>query len=749
MQDERPSSGAASTSIRRLLLGPPLRARDVSKEQINPVEGLSALSLDALTSVAYGPEAIIVVLAAAGASALGMVLPITLAIVGLLVILVFSYRQVIDAYPGGGGAYAVSRANLGANASLVAGAALVVDYTLTVAVSIAAGVGSLTSAFPSLTSATVPMCLAILAVVTAFNLRGLGEAARAFLLPTVVFIVGLLAVIVIGLVHPLALDVPQPGHSLVPTHNLEAIGVLLVLKAFSAGCSALTGVEAIANGVPLFKQPRVKLAKRTEALLGFILGAMLLGLAILARRWHVGPRSGQTVLSQIMAYAVGRHWAYYVLSLTITLVLALAANTSFGGLPVLASLLARDHYLPHLFSLRDDRQVFGNGIWVLSGLSAILMVAVNGDTNRLIPLFAIGVFTGFTLSQTGLVVHWRRERQPHWRRRATVNGTGAVVTAIATIVFLATKFTEGAWVVVVAVPLFIFMFKRVHAYYDRAAKALEIGQVPDRPAAKPTIVVVPVTGVSRLAEQAISEALGISKQVVAVSVVLEDAGAATGDEGGGSTGDPNAGARDAGDPGAGSTEAARVRALEQDWIRWGPGVPLRLLRTEYASVVSPIVKFIDDLRQRKEEQIMVLVPVAVPERVRYLFLHNHVDVVLDRALRGRTDVVIARVQVPLHATPDDQPADDQPADDQPADDQPADDQAGHDEAGRDEAGRDEDGHDEAGHHQAVNDQAAAQRGESKAGADVIESEIEVSGGPGANPADGSGDRQGDEHDDLG
>ncbi len=524
VQDERPRAVGASTSIRRLLLGQPLRARDVSKEQINPVEGLSALSLDALTSVAYGPEAIIVVLAAAGAGALGLVLPITLAIVALLVILVFSYRQVIDAYPGGGGAYAVSRANFGPRASLLAAAALVVDYTLTVAVSIAAGVGSLTSAFPSLASATVPMCLAILAVVTAFNLRGLGEAARAFLLPTVGFIVGLLAVIAIGLVHPLALNVPQPGHSLMPTHNLEAVSVLLVLKAFSAGCSALTGVEAIANGVPLFKQPRVTLAKRTEALLGGTLALMLVGLAVLARRWHVGPRSGQTVLSQIMAYAVGRHWAYYLLSLTITVVLALAANTSFGGLPVLASLVARDNYLPHLFSLRDDRQVFGNGIWVLSGMSAVLLVAVNGNTNRLIPLFAIGVFTGFTLSQAGLVVTGA-ERTAPLAHAGLRNGTGAVVTAVATIVFLATKFTEGAWVVVVAVPLIMFMFTRVHAYYQRAEKALEIGQVPDRPAAKPTIVVVPVTGVSRLAEQAISEALGISKQVVAVKVVLEDAGA--------------------------------------------------------------------------------------------------------------------------------------------------------------------------------------------------------------------------------
>ena len=354
MGDERPKQPVA-TSLRRVLVGPPLRARDVSKQQISPVEGLSALSLDALSVRGVRPGSDHRRIRSRGRRALGLVLPITIAIVALLAILVISYRQVIDAYPGGGGAYTVSRANLGHAASLVAAAALVVDYTLTVAVSIAAGVGSLTSAFPSLTSATVPICLGILAVVTLFNLRGLGEAARAFLLPTIVFIVGLLAIIAIGLIHPLALNVPQPGHSLMPTHSLEAVSVLLVLKAFSAGCSALTGVEAIANGVPLFRQPRVVLAKRTEALLGVILAVMLIGLAVLARRWHVGPRSGQTVLSQIMAYAVGRHWAYYTVSLTITLVLALAANTSFGGLPVLGSLLARDNYSPQLLSLRDDR----------------------------------------------------------------------------------------------------------------------------------------------------------------------------------------------------------------------------------------------------------------------------------------------------------------------------------------------------------------------------------------------------------
>src|SRR5215467_3435097 len=585
------SSRSGLESAWQVLVGRPLRASDVAKEQITPIEGLPALSLDALTSVAYGPEAIIVVLAVAGASALHLVLPITVTIVLLLAILVFSYRQVIDAYPNGGGAYAVSRANLGHGASLVAAAALVVDYTLTVAVSIAAGVAALTSAFPALRPDTVVICLVILAVVTVLNLRGLGDAARAFLLPTMVFIVGLLVIIVIGLIHPLALNAPQPGVSLVPRVPLEAVSVLLILKAFSAGCSALTGVEAIANGVPQFKEPRVKRAKRTEALLGTILGVMLLGLAVLADRWHVGPRSGQTVLSQIMAMAVGRNWAYYVMSLTITLVLAL-------------------------------------GIWTLAVFSGVLLIAVRGNVLTLIPLFAIGVFTGFTLSQSGLVVHWWRTRPPRWEFRAALNGLGATVTAIATAVFILTKFTEGAWVVVIAVPALIFMFSRIHRYYRRVGRELGLGDIPGRPQVRPVMVVVPVATISRLAQYAIGEALSISEHVIAVTVVLEDADGRTG----------------------------RGRELEQQWARWNPGVPLQVLNTEYASVAEPLVAFIDQLCAQHDKQIVVLIPVVLPDRLRYEFLHNHYDLVLSAALRGHPDVVCARISMPLELADGEDPA---------------------------------------------------------------------------------------------
>ena len=610
----------------RLLIGRPLRASETSKERISPLEGLPALSLDALTSVAYGPEAILVVLAVAGVGQLHVIFPITVAIVVLLAILVVSYRQVIDAYPAGGGAYAVSRDNFGPKVSQVAAASLIVDYTLTVAVSIAAGVGQLVSAFPDLSSATVPICLGILALITVLNLRGLADSARAFLLPTMVFIVGLLAIIAVGLIHPLDPHLRQPGRSLVPTSGIEALSVLLVLKAFAAGCSALTGVEAIANGVPLFRDPPVVRAKRTEVLLGSILGVMLLGLADLALKFHVGPRTSQTVLSQIMGAAVGRHWAYYTVSLAITLVLALAANTSFGGLPILASLLARDNYLPHIFALRGERQVFANGIWVLAVMAGALLVAVDGNTQSLIPLFAIGVFIGFTLAQSGLVVHWWRKRPARWHQKAAVNALGAAVTGVSTVIFLVTKFTGGAWVVVIAVPTFIVLFRRVETYYQCAANELGLGKLPERPTKEQTLVVVPVTNISKLVAHALGEAKSLSEEVVAVTVVHEAARAGR------------------------QTPSVGPPDLARQWERWDPGVPLTVLRTDYASVVDPIVEFID-ARRCEGTEIVVLIPVVVPSRLRYRVLHNQMDHVLSAALRHRSDVVVARVPFALEYPP--------------------------------------------------------------------------------------------------
>ncbi len=585
-----------------LLVGRPLKTSEASHEEIAAPEGLAALSLDALTSVAYGPEAIVVVLAAAGASALPLILPITIAIVGLLALLVLSYSQVIDAYPGGGGAYTVSRENLGRGVSQLAAASLIVDYTLTVAVSVAAGVAALTSAFPPLLPWTVPLCLGVLALITVLNLRGVGESARAFLLPTAVFILGILAVIAVGLVHP-AHPVPPPS----PTVAAAVLGTLLLLKAFAAGCSALTGVEAIANGVPLFREPRAARAKRTEWMLGALLGAMLLGLAVLTARYHVGPRVGETVLSQVMAAAVGRGWLYYVVSLATTTTLALAANTSFGGLPVLASLLARDDYLPHVFAVRGDRLVFQYGIWALALMAAALLILAGGNTNALIPLFAIGVFIGFTLSQTGLVIHWWRLRPRLWWTRATLNGLGALATGAATIIFLLTKFAEGAWVVVLAIPLLIVLFQRVATYYRRLRRTLTVPGAPPPPAPVPTLVIVPVARLDRLAVEALSAALSLGEEVVAVNV------------------------RFAGEPDPG---------LEAQWEGWNPGVRLVTLHSQYHSVIRPLLRFIRSVRDRSHGHVMVLIPEVSPRNWWQQILHNQFGLILAAGLRTRANVVV-------------------------------------------------------------------------------------------------------------
>ena len=600
----------------QFLIGRPLRSRDATHEEIGSTEGLAALSLDALSSVAYGPEAIALVLVTAGAAALHYLLPISLAIVGLLAILVLSYSQVIEAYPNGGGAYAVARENLGTTVSQVAAAALVVDYILTVAISISAGVEALSSAFPVLLRGTLPLCLLILAVITLMNLRGVGDSARAFLLPTIMFIVGLMALLAWGFVHP-ALPVTH-----LPLPPARPVPLFFLLTAFAAGCTALTGVEAIANGVPLFREPRVVRAKRTEWLLGGILGLMLLGLAILTIRFGVLPGGHQTMLSRVMTAAVGRSWAYYVVSLAITAVLGLAANTSFGGLPLLASVLARDQYLPHVFAMRGDRLVFSPGIWVLAGAAALLLIASGGNTQALIPLFAIGVFTGFTLSQTGMVVHWWHRRPPNWKVRISLNGLGALATGVATLLFVGTKFLEGAWVVVVAVPLLVWMFRRVHRHYTQVDAVLEPGQQPAPVVAKVRpVVVVPITPtLTGLTRRALDHALSLSDEVIAVAVLF----------------DPETPS----DPTPDSLQAA--------WEAWGPPVRLVVLRSQYHSVVRPLIRFIATLEHRTDQRVLVLIPEVVPSRPVDELLHNRVGWMVATALRRRTDVLIG--MVPMHLT---------------------------------------------------------------------------------------------------
>jgi amino acid transporter len=583
--------------------------------QITSIEGIPALSLDAISSVAYGPQAMLVVLATAGAGALAKIEPITIAIVVLLLLLVFSYRQVIGAYPDGGGCYAVSKANLGARASHLGAASLVVDYVLTVAVSIAAGVAALVSAFPSLSSDSLVIALGFLALLTALNLRGIATSARTFLLPTAVFIAGIYVVIVAGLFrsHPAA----DAGiHAPVIPRAAAAVGVLLLLKAFAAGCSALTGVEAIANDVPAFRAPSARRAMRTEVMLGGVLGTTLLGLAFLTVRFHIGPEANQTVLSQITGASVGRSAVYYVVDLSTTVILALAANTSFGGLPVLASLLARDNLVPHVFGLRADRPVYRYGVVVLAVLAGALLVAVDANTNSLVPLYAIGVFTGFTLSQVGLVRHWRDQKLPRWWARAALNGTGAVMTAVATVIFLVTKFTGGAWVVAIAIPALIVLFSRIARYYDDVGTELGLGSTPGMPQPEDRLIVVMVATVSRMAESALATALSLGHEVVALSVQFDDERAAT---------------------------------LQAAWDRWQPGVPLVVLRPRDRSIATPVLEYLGSAEIRDRE-VMVLIPEVEPRKWRHRLLQNQRGSILADVLRRRSTAAVARV--PYHLVKD-------------------------------------------------------------------------------------------------
>ena len=591
--------------------------QEAERERLTALGGLAALSLDALSSVAYGPEAILVVLVAAGASALKYSLPITGAIVILLAALVISYRQVIEAFPNGGGAYAVSKRHLGTTPSLVAAASLIVDYVLNAAVGVSAGVEALTAAFPALYGARVWLCLLVLALITGVNLWGVAESARVFMVPTLAFIAAILLVIVVGLIrpHPVA-----PVSTTLPSAT-EAVGVLLILKAFASGCSALTGVEAIANSVPQFRQPRARRAQHTEVSLGVLLGVMLLGLGELIRRWHVVPRSGTTVLAQLTAGAIGHGVLFYIIQMITLVLLALAANTSFAGLPVLAGLLAHDNFLPHVFGLRADRRVFRYGVGVLAVAAALLLVAARGDTQALVPLFAVGVFVGFTLSQVGMVLHWREQRSSGWVMRAWINGIGAVLTFAVTIIELGSKFLQGAWLVAVIIPLLVLLFMRVRREYVRIGAELGIGQVPPPPVKQASLVVVPVVSLSRLTAEGISAALSLGDDVIAVTVVFTDT----------------------------DDEPPPDVSFREEWRAWRPEVPLITLRSAHRSIAKPIVSYLQSVEaEDKYHRLVVLIPEVQPVRPWQWLLHNQRGLILDRAIRRGTEkVVLCRLRYRL------------------------------------------------------------------------------------------------------
>ncbi|AZM92331.1 APC family permease [Streptomyces sp. W1SF4] len=592
------------------------------RHRLTALQGLAALSLDAMASVAYGPESIVLVLAAAGAYGMGFTLPVTLAIAALLAVLVASYRQVIAAFPDGGGSYAVAKRHLGRRTSLVAAASLILDYVLNVAVSVTAGVAALTSAFPELYGERVWICLGVLVLVTAVNLRGVVESAKAFLVPTAVFVGSILAMVVVGLFRDGPVSTASAaGHASALSEGATTVGALLLLKAFAAGCSALTGVEAVANAVPSFRAPAARRAQRTEVALGALLGVMLIGLSILIGRFHLQPVEGVTVLAQLADASFGHNVAFYVVQFATMVLLALAANTSFGGLPVLMSLLARDNHLPHVFALKADRQVHRHGVVWLALVSALLLVLSGGDTNTLVPLFAIGVFVGFTICQVGMVRHWYGQRPRGWQAKAALNGFGALLTGVSAVVVTATKFTEGAWLIVVALPLLVLGFEKIHRAYTEIGERLELGRIPQAPQRSRSVVVVPVSGLSRLTSQALTAARSLGDEVLAVTVTH---------------------------PAPEDRQAAE--ALRRDWELWKPGVELIELSSETRSLGRPLSAYVRKLAQaHPDAQVTVLVPETEPARLWQRLLQNQRGSVVAHAVRRDTDAVICRLRFRITA----------------------------------------------------------------------------------------------------
>ncbi|MHB0874640.1 MAG: APC family permease [Anaerolineae bacterium] len=614
------------SGIRQFVLGSPLPTAAEALERLTKVKALAVFSSDALSSVAYATEEILLVLVLAGTGALYLSLPIAAVIVTLLAIVAASYYQTVHGYPSGGGAYIVAHENLGVWPGLVAGGALLIDYVLTVAVSITAGVTAITSAFPEVLPLRTVLCLLAIALVAWGNLRGVRESGSIFAIPTYAFVGIMLALIGIGIVRVATGNlVAPPLHTLELPAATQAITLFLVLRAFSSGCAALTGVEAISNGIPAFEKPESDNAGKTLIAMAVLLGTMFIGITVLARYLHITPVGHESVISQIGRLVFGQGPLYLVLQGATALILVLAANTSFADFPRLSAILARDRYMPRQFMNRGDRLVFANGIIFLALIASLLVIIFQGDTHRLIPLYAVGVFLSFTLSQSGMVRHWKKVRGDNWRLKAAVNTLGACATGVVLVVLVASKFAAGAWIVTLLIPVVVFSFHAVKQHYTSLAQQLSLrGQTPEPwtnvATHKRHKVVVPIAGVHRGTLPALHFARTMSADVTAVLVDV----------------DPR------------DTELVRER-----WKEWGHEVPLVVLESPYRSTINPLLKYLDEVDARDPERgaAVVVLPEFVPARWWQHLLHNQTAVLLKTLLHYRTgeahrDRVI--IDVPYH-----------------------------------------------------------------------------------------------------
>jgi amino acid transporter len=631
----------ARMSVVRFILGRPLASNQHEEVKVGVTAGVPAVGLDGLASSAYGPEAALTVLLPLGAAGLHYIGPITLVILALLAILYFSYRQTIAAYPVNGGSYTVAKENLGTWAGLLAASALMIDYTLNVAVGVSAGVAALVSAFPNLHDYMVPLCLGILAVVTLVNLRGTNEAGIAFSIPTYIFITCIGCVMLVGVFKSISSGGnPQPVVApprLPPA--IEFAGIWILIRAFASGCTAMTGVEAVSNGVGAFREPRVRTAQRTLTVIVLVLACLLGGVAYLARTYHVGAMHQtepgyQSVLSQLTSAAVGRGWLYYLTIGSVLSVLCLSANTSFVGFPRLSRMIAQDDFLPRGFAIVGRRLVYSVGILFLAAAAAALLIGFRGITDRLIPLFAVGAFMAFTLSQAGMVMHWRKELrerpQSSVHLRLWINLVGAIATGTALMVILIAKFEEGAWITIVAVPALLTLFRLVHRHYQKLNVAIAPTQPLDLSNNPAPVVLVPTKGWDKLTNKAMRFAMWMSQDIEAVHLSNLSGEAA-------------------------EEEAQRVRGewereVEIPAQRHGlPRPKLTLAQTPYRRFIRPLLQHIDRMKKAYPQRVIaVVIPEVVEKKWWEYLLHTRKPARLRKALLKRGDRRVVVITVPWY-----------------------------------------------------------------------------------------------------
>jgi amino acid transporter len=604
---------SAFPSLKRFLLGKPIPSHLAHHERLSRVTGLAVLSSDALSSVAYATDFVVATLIVAGTQALGYAIPISLVITALLAVVAFSYRQTIHAYPTGGGAYIVAKENISQTAGLVAAASLLVDYTLTVAVSISAGVLAITSAAPSLDKYRVEMCLAFLTILMLGNLRGLKESGRIFAVPTYFFVVSIFVLIAAGLYHYFFGHI-VPVVANIPAHvGTQPLTTFLLLTAFANGCTAMTGVEAVSNGVPAFRPPEAKNAAATLVWMAVLAITMFLGITFLAHAYRVIPTEAESGISQLGRAIFGHGIIYYAVQAATTLILVLAANTAYADFPRLASIVSRDRFLPRQFMNQGDRLAFSNGIMVLSVFAAVLIVVFRGNTQLLLPLYMIGVFISFTLSQAGMVIHWRTKKEPGWRSSAFINGFGAIVTAVVLVIVTVTKTLEGAWIVLLLIPMIVALFKATRRHYDHVGAQLTLKGYTPQPKVHNTVL-IPIGGLQRAVVEALRYAETLSSDVRAIYVDVDPVG----------------------------TQQLRI-----DWVTWGGRVQLVVLPSPYRSVMEPLLEYIEQVaNEREDDYVTVILPEFVPAQWWQHLLHNQRALLIKGALLFRPNLVVT--SVPFH-----------------------------------------------------------------------------------------------------